>query len=344
MSKKFFRKCICEEKEKFYALEKHGKIKLDLTTNPLKPNVDISKFLENINIEDLHLYPEKPELPALKKEIAKSARLKPENIMLTVGADQGIEIVLTHLLEPNDIVAIKIPTFPRFEIVAKRLCNAKVKFFKNLEKIPKAKVVVLCSPNNPTTEEIEKKTLVKILKTHKDKMFILDAVFSEFGTWDPSNLVNKFDNLIVLESLSKISLAGMRLGFISSSKRNIELLKIGISPFRVPIISQKVALEAMKHKSHVKKTKKFLKKEWEFIKKNLPEVKRKTNVPFFLVKTKIDSTLFRKKLLEHEISVVDGKNFKGLEGNWLRVAIGKRKDNQALITVFKEILKTSKIK
>jgi histidinol-phosphate aminotransferase len=339
MRKGFFRGCLLKDsKDKLYVEEEmKAEVKLDLSTNPVRPQ-DVEKILQKITIEDIHHYPETLELPELMEKISRLENVKQENTMLVAGADQGIEITLTHLLDSKNKVAIRIPTFPRFEIVARRLCGAEIIFFRDLNDIPDAKVVVLCSPNNPTTEEIPKTEIIKILEKNQDIMFILDSVFSDFGTWNPAALTNDFDNLVVLKSFSKsFSLAGLRVGWIVSQEENIKMLKKGVSPFRVPMLSQRIAFEIIKEKYHVKKSLEFLETEWKFIKKNLKTARRKTNVPFFLVETKEDSTIIWNKLLKKGIRVVDGKNFRGLGNRQLRVAIGPRKMNEIFIKEFLKI-------
>src|SRR3989338_3020546 len=334
---KFFRECIENKNRKeFYWMKRKGKIKLDMTANPIQPEINWNEVIK-FSTEELRKYPNNSELYELKREIARDHKIDTNSIMVTTGADDAIEIILLHLLNPKDKIGIHIPTFPRFLIVAKQLCDADVITFKNINDIPESKVVVLCTPNNPTTKEISRGDLIKLLEENQNKMFVIDCVFSDFGRFDPTSMIKKFDNLIVIKSTSKIGIAGVRVGFIISKRKNIRSLREGISPFSVSLVNQKIAFEAIKDKEHMKKSLNFLKKEWSFIKRKMPEAERETNVPFFLVKTRQDSATVCRKLLSRGIQVANGEDFIGLGNNWIRVSIGSREENEEFVKNFKII-------
>lgn len=311
---------------------------MDLTTNPLGFPKRISNF--RFNPKDISHYNEPSELVELTEAIAKHSGIKEEEVMLTAGGDQAIEIVLTHVLERGDIIGILMPTFPRFEIVARRLCNAEVIPFRNLKDISRdCKVIFICTPNNPTTKELEFNELAGAIRENKETFFIIDSIFADFGKNKVSKLINRFDNLAVLKSLSKpFGIPGLRIGWIESRKENIELFRRGISPFRVPHICQRMALEVLKDKNHVKKTIKFLKKEFKKIKKELRNrVVRESNVPFFLflIDKPVDAREF---LLKKSIRVVDSSSFNNSESGFLRIMISNSKENKILVKALKEFL------
>ena len=339
-----FRNCVTsKENLKLYVDEnpKVAKIKLDLTTNPLGFPKRVLSSLSSLNETELSRYNEPPELPELKKAIVKHSGIAEEQIMITSGADQAIEIVLTHILEKGDVLGIHIPTFPRFEIVARRLCDARIKFFTNISDIPiDCKAVVFCTPNNPTTKEIKISELEKVAVANKNKFIIIDAVFSDFGKNKISSLVGKFENVIVLKSLSKsFGLPGIRVGWIESQNGNIKVLREGVSPFRVPFVCQKIALEAMKDSEHITKTKDFLSKEFAKIKGEFnSKVVRESEVPFFLFEIE-NPQKAREWLFEQDISVVDSTSFKGTDNGFLRIMIGKEEENKILIEKLKQLLK-----
>ncbi len=333
-----FRQCALRENKSYAIKEKvNAKIRLDLSINPLGPPPTVKRFLEKLDFSNIQRYPEPCQLPELKREAADFFGVNTEDIMITSGADQAIEVALSHLLNPGDKIAIQNPTFPRFEIVAKNLCDAFTIDFTN--QIPESKVVVLCTPNNPTTQEISRETIITILENNPDKMIIIDNVFGSFGKEKIDDLVNKFGNLIILKSLSKdFGLAGMRIGFILSKQENIGILENGIAPFRVPTFIQNIATEALKDRNHLEKTKGFLKGEIGFIKSELGDlVIQETVLPFFLFKSKTKSVDLKKKLLDMGISIVDGSSFKGLDENLSRIAIGKHEDNVEFIKAAEKI-------
>ena len=287
--------------------------------------------------KDVQRYSEPAELAELKQALAQHACIKEEQLMLTCGADQAIEIVLTHLLSPKETIAVLAPTFSRFEIVAQKLCDAKVVLFTDIRTIPDCKIVLVCTPNNPTTEEVDISLLEEAIINNPDKMFVIDSVFADFGQNNVSKLVGKFCNVVVLKSLSKnFGLAGLRVGWIESQKENIALLRKGVSPFRVPLLNQKIALAALNDKKHVGKTIKFLADEFRKIKNTLGDkAVRKSNVPFFMLLTDKPREA-REFLLTNSISVVDSASFSGAKNGFLRIAIGTNEDNAALVAALKQ--------
>lgn len=321
---------------KLYAdkLPKEARIKLDLNTNPL----GLPKAIEKVKVtaKDVQRYSEPAELAELKQSLAQRAGIKDEQLMITCGADQAIEIVLTHLLNPKETIAVLAPTFSRFEIVAKRLCDANVVLFTDINEVPECKVVLVCTPNNPTTEEVDINCLEKAVRSNPDKMFVIDSVFADFGKNNVSELT-RFSNVVVLKSLSKnFGLAGLRVGWVESQKENIALLRKGVSPFRVPLLNQKIALAALSDKKHVGKTIKFLDDEFRKIKNTLGDkAVRRSNVPFFMFLTE-KPIAAREFLLNNSISVVDSTSFSGAKNGFLRIAIGTKDDNKALVAALKQ--------
>ena len=153
-------------------------------------------------------------------------------------------------------------------------------------------------------------------------------------------MVGKFENVIVLKSLSKsFGLPGIRVGWIESQNGNIKVLREGVSPFRVPFVCQKIALEAMKDSEHITKTKDFLSKEFAKIKGEFnSKVVRESEVPFFLFEIE-NPQKAREWLFEQDISVVDSTSFKGTDNGFLRIMIGKEEENKILIEKLKQLLK-----
>jgi len=153
------------------------------------------------------------------------------------------------------------------------------------------KMMVICNPNNPSTEHLEKVILESYIKKYPSVLFCIDGVFDWYSDWHLSDLVKKYKNLIVLKSFSKIGLAGLRLGYIISSEDVINDVQMGLSPFYVPHIVQLIGLEIIKNINRIAEIKHYLKTHFSEIKNTLPDrVVRNTPLPFYLLKTKNDST------------------------------------------------------
>ena len=127
-------------------------------------------------------------------------------------------------LDPDDIVIDSVPTFGMYSFVAE-FCGAKVirierdsNFEINLPEVitasesKVAKIIILASPNNPTSNSASIDTIKRLLKT--DKLVIVDEAYFEFGGISASGLINEFENLVILRTMSKwAGLAGLRIGY-----------------------------------------------------------------------------------------------------------------------------------
>ncbi|MBS3142836.1 histidinol-phosphate aminotransferase family protein [Candidatus Woesearchaeota archaeon] len=315
-------------------MAKKARIQLDLTTNPLGCPDAAWRALMVVQAPEISQYA--PSLEEVRMRLARRSGLRTEEILLTAGADQAIEIVLDHLLDPGDVIGIHVPTFPRFEIVAASICDAKVTCFSDLARVPECKAVVFCTPNNPTTLEIPLQDIRSIAHAHPEIWIIVDSVFAEFGSQDVSALVRDFENAIVLKSLSKsFGLAGLRIGWIEARQETLVMLQEGISPFRVPIVCQRAALAALNDPGHILRTLEFLDKQFVLIKSAVGDsVVRTSNVPFYLFMTD-EPVRAREWLLGKDISVVDSTAFKGSSHGFLRIMIGTAAENQEVIDALK---------
>ena len=73
----------------------------------------------------------------------------------------------------------------------------------------KSNIVYICSPNNPTGNQFDKETMLEVIETLSDKLIIVDEAYVEFGNYSLSQFVAKYDNLVVLRTMSKaFGLAG----------------------------------------------------------------------------------------------------------------------------------------
>jgi len=316
---------------------KKCKINLNLTTNPLGPGINYEKMrFQKSYIEN---YNEPGEMKELKLKISECESTSEKNIMITAGADQALEILLSHCLSENECVGIHEPTFSRFEIYAKNLCGARILHFKSLKNIPPCKVIVLCSPNNPSTVELKYDEIRKILENNPDTAVIVDNVFFGYGKENLSSLVKEFGNLFLIKSFSKLyGLPGLRVGWIESREENISKLEIGISPFRASYLNQFIALKSLENPKHIQKSLEYVRAEFSKIKSELKDrVVRESNVPFFLFKTG-NPKKDRDFLFNQGINVIDSTYFNNADFGFLRISLGTPEENREVMHALKRII------
>ena len=271
--------------------------------------------------------------PDLVQLLAQHENVDPDWIRLTAGADLGLEIVLRQLLEAGDHLAVLCPNFPRFNLVASSIEGVTCSRHLKADQLPdNARLIAVCTPNNPTTEELPQALLEKIITDHPDTMICIDGVFDWYGSHGLAEFCRKHRNVILLKSFSKIGLAGLRLGYMVSTPFNMECLGLGQSPFSVPALVQQVGLEVARNFNRIDELKELLSTGWKQIHGALGDlVIRQSPVPFYLLKTNRESTEAVDLLAQEGISVVDSVHFYGLDNNVARVAIGTPEQNEQLI-------------
>lgn len=277
--------------------------------------------------------------PELVRLLAQHENVTPDWIRLTAGADLGLEIVLRQLLEAGDHLAVLCPNFPRFNLVASSIEGVTCTRHLAPDDLPASpRLIAVCTPNNPTTEELPRDLLEKIITDHPDTMICIDGVFDWYGDYSLAEFCLKFPNVILLKSFSKIGLAGLRLGYMVSSPFNMECLGLGQSPFSVPALVQRVGLEIARNFNRIDELKELLASGWQQIHTALGEsVIRKSPVPFYLLKTNRESTESVDLLAQEGISTVDSVYFYGLDKSVARVAIGTQQQNEKLIRAVEKL-------
>lgn len=221
-------------------------IKLDANENPFVP------LLEGSLSSGINRYPE-PQPARLKQMMAALYGVAPENLVITRGADDAIDILVRAFCRPGtDAVSVCNPTFSAYEHFA-RLQGARVldirldeDFDLDVDTLleatgadPSLKLVFLCSPNNPTGNPIAPADVLRIADTLAETIIVLDEAYIEFSELETmAEEACKRDNLVVLRTLSKAyGLAGARIGCAISNPDLIALISRALPPYPLPTLS-----------------------------------------------------------------------------------------------------------
>ena len=295
-------------------------------------------------------YPD-PMQRDLKNVLAKIKRVAPENIFLGNGSDEAIDLVFRAFCEPavDNVVAI-CPTYGMYEVCAdvnnveyrKVLLDSAFQF-KADDLLAAAdehtKLIFICSPNNPTANNLEREEIVKLLNTFEG-LVILDEAYIDFAG-EPSFLeqLGSYQNLIVLQTFSKAwGCAAIRLGMAFASTEIIGVLSKIKYPYNVNLLTQKQALEMLRKHYEVEKwVKRLIEERASLIEKfaALPCCVHiyPSDANFFLAKVtdarKIYSFLVSKGIIvrsRHSITLCE---------DCLRVTVGTRLENETLLEALK---------
>ncbi|WP_343154341.1 histidinol-phosphate transaminase [Buchnera aphidicola (Aphis aurantii)] len=195
--------------------------------------------------------------------------LSSSQILVTRGADEGIELLIKAFCNPRkDAIICCPPTYDMYAINAS-ISNVETKEIpvfhdtwqidldniqRNLDKV---KLIYICNPNNPTGNIILKQDIINLLdKTLGSSLVVIDEAYIEFSSENSMvELLKDHPNLIILRTLSKaFALAGIRCGFTLAHKEIINILNKVISPYPIPTIVTDIAIQALS-KSGIKNMK-----------------------------------------------------------------------------------------
>ncbi len=336
--------------------------------NGLKHNLRLLDFSSNVNplgfpskvkdafknMSHVSIYPD-PNSSELRTNLQKYVGVPKDQIIVGNGVTEIIYNFCAAFLRKQKVL-IPIPTFSEYESAAK-LNGAIPYFFKtmNLNKslskfqdtISKNNYIFLCNPNNPTGVLVKKRNMLKIIESAYDKsaMVFLDECFIELVPSGDESVVShmkEFDNIFILRSLTKsFGLAGLRIGYGLGNKKVIDILQKIKIPWNVSGIAQQSSIKALSDKSHLPKTLNIIRKESKFLIDSISKIKSFTcynsNTNFILIKSKIKSSQIQNRLLKRNILIRDCSTFRGLNDNFIRIAVKTHKENLHLIEALREL-------
>ncbi|MGF1699044.1 histidinol-phosphate transaminase [Photobacterium makurazakiensis] len=223
-------------------------------------NANESPFVNEYNIkcERLNRY-STCQPNELIEAYADYANVRPEQILTSRGADEGIELLIRAFCEPNqDSIIYCPPTYGMYAISAETF-DVKTKTVPLTSEwqldlnaiqanLDNTKLVFVCSPNNPTGNLINRNDIEALLDMTANKaLVVVDEAYIDFCLEaTTANLLDSYPNLVILRTLSKaFALAGLRCGFTLANQDVIELLLKVIAPYPVPVPVADIAVQAL---------------------------------------------------------------------------------------------------
>lgn len=295
-------------------------------------------------------YPD-PWQSALKEKVAAIKEVPAKQIFIGNGSDEIIDLLMRIFCEPDrDSIITTPPTYGMYKVSA-AINNVKVieaplnddfllDVKSTLQKVKTGtKVIFLCSPNNPTGNVMDGQDIEMILKGF-DGIVVIDEAYIDFST-TTSWLQNlkKYENLVVMQTLSKAhGLAGLRIGLAFSSDLIISLLNKVKPPYNISSLNQKAALNALEEGTASTEVPKIIEERkrlekllyrFKFVEKLYP-----SEANFLFVKMTNADTIFDYLKAEGIIVRSRSKVIK-CEG-CLRITVGTPEENDLLIQKLKE--------
>ena len=238
-------------------------IKLNTNENPYPPAPAVQEVSSALNAECLKLYPD-PECMSLRTELADYYGFSTDNVFVGVGSDDVLSVAFLTFFNSDKNILFPDITYSFYSVWADvyNIKYEKVPVDENF-KIRKEDYykenggVIFANPNAPTAICESLDFVEDIIKHNQDSVVIVDEAYIDFGGESALSLVNKYDNLLVVQTFSKSrSMAGMRIGFAIGNPELIKAMsdvKYSINSYTMNQNSLKVGVEAVKDKAYFEK-------------------------------------------------------------------------------------------
>ncbi|MBN1155269.1 histidinol-phosphate transaminase [candidate division KSB1 bacterium] len=318
------------------------KIRLDLNENTWGCSPRVLQRIRDLSLEEIATY---PEYNLFIDKLASYYGLQEENIILSNGADDSIRTVFDTYLEQNNEVILPVPTYSMFDFFAKIRGAKLVEILYNddfsfpVQKVlnhitESTKIIVIVSPANPLGTAISRQDLEVVLNEAGDALVLLDETYHHFMNETYSDLIQRYENLVIIQTFSKIyALAGLRLGITLAQDKVInDLNKINL-PFAANVAAVKAAEVAIDDTDYLKEMIKAVDREKQYYHEQLKRLgyaPHESATNFIIVNFEEDSQVIYDRLRQKGILVKNLNNYPMLKG-FLRISIGRHEENEQVI-------------
>jgi len=244
-------------------------IKLNTNENPYPPSLELEKLLAGFSISSLRVYPS-PLANELRDYLASLHNLERQNFLITNGGDELLRLLFTTFLDSGEPFGMAEPSYSLYPVLAEINDSPIVRisleddwslprnFSKSLNN-QGVGLACIVSPHAPSGGLVNVDILSRVASEFNG-VILIDEAYIDFVDpalrHDTTRLVNAFDNLVILRSLSKgYSLAGLRVGYAIASPGLIDpMLTKTRDSYNMNAISQKLALAALMDQDYAQTT------------------------------------------------------------------------------------------
>src|SRR5215467_1061884 len=235
-------------------------LRLDMNESTTGCSPRVLKKIRSLDAKLLALYPRRE---SGEKLVANFLGIKADELLLTNGADEGIDVLSRAYLDSGDELIIIVPAFAMYEIFA-QISGAKTvrvpagpdfSFPRDgvLQAItPRTRLIVITNPHNPTGAVASRSDILHVLQAAPDAAVLLDEAYFDFYGQTLMDQIGKIQNLFVARTFSKAyGLAGVRLGVLAGAEEQMSVLRRMISPFNINAFAVECLAEALADRGFV---------------------------------------------------------------------------------------------
>jgi histidinol-phosphate aminotransferase len=324
-----------------------GMVKLDAMENPYRLPVSLRNEIGGLlSALEINRYPD-PAAPALKTRLREVFAIADAyDILIGNGSDEIIQIVAQTLARPGAVMLAPEPSFVMYKIYATlaRMNYVAVPlnrdFTIDVERFLAAidqhnpALIFLAYPNNPTGNLFPEDAMARVIEAAPG-LVVVDEAYHVFAGKTLMTRLAEFPNLMVMRTVSKLGLAGIRLGYAIARPEWIRELDKARPPYNVNVLTQSVAEHVLAHVDALQKQAEGIKQEREGLVRRLNQLAGVETFPsdanFVLVRVP-DADKVHMGLKQRSVLV---RNFNGshpLLDNCLRLTVGTPDENRLLLS------------
>ena len=331
--------------------KKEHMIKLNTNENPYPPAPGVAKAVADIDIDHLRLYPD-PVVADLVQGIADFYKVENNQVFVGVGSDDVLAMIFMTFFNAKEPILFPDITYSFYDVWAEmlRIPYERIplddEFKIRTEDYKKANGgVIFPNPNAPTGELMDLAQIEEIIQANPDVIVVVDEAYIDFGGVSALPLIDKYDNVIVVQTFSKSrSMAGSRIGFAISNPTLIKYLndvKYSFNSYTMDTITIAAGTAAMRDLAYFEMTRDKIIQTREWTKQELKRLgfvfgDSKSNF-IFAMHPDVSGVALFEALREHDIFVRHFSNPARIN-EYLRITIGTDEQMKTFIAFLEDYL------
>jgi len=338
----------------YHVPEATGMIKLDAMENPFSWSDEMKgQWLEVMCTAEPNRYPD-PSAKALVQELRQCFSVDDElGVVLGNGSDELIQLIIMAMNNDACVMA-PMPSFVMYQHIAKSMgvgfvgvplnpdFSLDVSAMLALIKKHDPAVIFLAYPNNPTANLFDDADVLAILEA-SNGLVVIDEAYQPFAGKSYLDQVKHFDRILVMRTVSKLGLAGLRLGFLVGPNAIVEQFEKIRLPYNINSLTQLTASFAFKHMDVLNQQAAMICEQREELLATLAQLERVEVFPSkanFILFALLDDSAERvfEALKDEGLLIKKMGDVVGLPKNCLRVTVGTADENTLFCKHLKIIL------
>jgi histidinol-phosphate aminotransferase len=242
---------------------REDKIRLDFNEHTVGCSPKVIEFIrDSLASGKLAMY---PEYTAAIRELAEFFQVSRDELMLTNGTDEAIQVFVNTYVDRGDDVVLLKPTYAMYRFYSD-LAGGRVREVEYLETsdltfpieellaalTPQTRALMIANPNNPTGTGVDLNDVRRVLDAAPQTAVLIDEAYYEFSGKTTLGWIREYPNLFVSRTFSKVyGMAAMRCGCLFSSAENVKWLRKAQSPYSVNMLAALATRAAVRDHEHV---------------------------------------------------------------------------------------------